>query len=101
MLCASKGRSCIPINTIGSLVVGVVACVVAGVGGCHPRVLSRDTWSKTNWDKFATTMDEEGLDFSSLHSPQKAERAADNCVRTLHLAIESAVPKINPPSREG
>ena len=56
MLCASKERSCLPIATIGSVVVGmacvvscavacVVACVVAGVatGGCHLQVLSHDT----------------------------------------------------------
>ena len=52
-------------------------------------------WSKTNWDKFSTTMDEERLDFGSLHSPQ-IEKAADSYARTLHMAIGKAVTRINP-----
>ena len=40
-------------------------------------------------------MDEEQLDFGSLHSLQ-IEKAADNYARTLHMAIDKAVPKINP-----
>ena len=55
---------------------------------------TRLAWSKADWGKFTSTLNQVGLDFNSLNSAGEIERASENYANAIHDAIEKAVPKI-------